>query len=125
RSCRSSKWGVLPARANDRGGLGWRMRILACALGMAACLAAGRAEADVSKAMAAAKDNLPADTQLVVVLDVATMFKSPLTGKLIDALRSEGREFREVHDTVKKACGWDPLSVIEGVVIGADPKSER
>jgi hypothetical protein len=100
------------------------MRSFSCALGVAVCLVGSRAEADVSKAMAAAKDNLPADTQVVVAIDVAAIYKSPLFQKAFDALKSVERDFGEGHALIKGACGWDPLSVIEGIVIGADPKND-
>jgi hypothetical protein len=101
------------------------MRILSCAVvGVAVCLATGRAEADVGKAMAAAKDNLPADTQLLVVVDVAAIYKSPLFARVLEAVKREERDLEEVHGVITAACGWDPFSVVEGVVIAADPKND-
>jgi hypothetical protein len=102
-----------------------RMRTISCALGVVACLIASRtAEADYSKAWAAAKDNLPASTTIIATIDVAAIYKSNLYGKALDAIKGIDRDIGEIHDLFKTACGWDPFSVIDGVVIGADPTKE-
>lgn len=99
------------------------MRILSCGLGLVVSLLASRADADVSKAMAAARDNLPADTQVVVAIDVAAVAKSPLFQQAVDAIKAEERDFAEAHALVRTACGFDPLTVVEGAVIAAAPES--
>jgi hypothetical protein len=101
------------------------MRTRVCVVGALACLVAGSpAEADVSKAWAAAKDNLPAHTQFVVAIDVAAIYKSPLYGKALEMFRGIDREFGKLHAAIKSSCGWDPFSVIEGIVIAGDAKAE-
>ena len=100
------------------------MRTISCVLGVAGCLIASRAQADVSKAWAAAKDNLPANTMFIAAIDVAAIYKSPLYAKALDAFKSMDRDIDEVYTLIKGACGWDPASVVDGIVIAGDPKSE-
>jgi hypothetical protein len=97
------------------------MRNFSCALGVAACLIASRAEADVSKAWAAAKDNLPANTQFILAVDVAAIYKTALFPKAFEAFKGADRDIGELHGLLKTACGWDPISVIDGIVIAGDP----
>jgi len=101
------------------------MRILICALGLAVGLSTSRASADVSKAWAAAKNNLPSNTQFFVAIDVAALYKQPLFPKVFEAIKSVDKSIGEVHGAFKQACGWDPLSVIDGVVIAGDPNQRH
>src|SRR5262249_20438207 len=99
------------------------MRIL-CVLGVVACLAQ-RAEADVSKAWQAAKDNLPANTPIVIAVDVGALQKSPALPHLVETLRAEERGFREAYNAFRTGCNVDPLSLVDGFVVAGDPKSDE
>ena len=99
------------------------MRALVCVVTMLAALSS-RAEADTSKAWAAARDNLPASTRAVGALDVAAIVKTAAFGKIFELVMKEERDLREAHALVKKACQVDPLAVIEGVVVAGDPRQD-
>jgi hypothetical protein len=96
------------------------MRIITCALGLAVGLSARSASADYSKAWAAAKDNLPANTQFVLAVDVAAVFKQPLFPKALEAFKDLDKDLAEGHTKFKQACGFDPLSVVDGIVVAGD-----
>lgn len=95
------------------------MRALVCVVMLAALQS--RAEADTSKAWAAARDNLPATTRAVGAIDLGAVVKTPSFGKLLGLLMKEEKDFREGYEMVKKACKVEPSSVIEGVVFAGDP----
>jgi len=97
------------------------MRKVSCVLGAIACLISARADADVSKAWAAAKDNLPSNTQFIVAIDVAAIYKTALFPKALEAFKGMDRDIGEAHALIKRSCGWDPVSVIDGIVIAGDP----
>jgi hypothetical protein len=101
------------------------MRAITCALVVVLGLGAGTARADVSKAWAAAKDNLPGNTQIFVAVDVAALAKLPMFGKVLAAVEKEERDLDKAHKLITKACGWDPITVIEGVVIAGDPTTKK
>jgi hypothetical protein len=84
-----------------------------------------RAEADTSKAWAAARDNLPAATRAVGAIDLGAVVKTPSFGKLLALLMKEEKDFREGYEMVKKACKVEPSSVIEGVVFAGDPTTGK
>jgi hypothetical protein len=95
------------------------MRSIVCVLGLVGCFT-NRAEADVSKAWAAAKDHLPASTQFVFTFDVAAISRSPLFSKAFDLLATVERQIGVFRGLGRTACDWDPISVIEGVVIAGN-----
>lgn len=101
------------------------MRTISSILGVAVCLIASTAEADVSKAWAAAKDNLPASTNFIVSIDVAAIYKTPLFQKAFEAITGMERDIAEAHGLLKTACGWDPISVVDGIVLAGDLKAEQ
>jgi hypothetical protein len=96
-----------------------------CVLGVVVCLVSTRADADVSKAWQAAKDNLPASTPIVLAVDVAALQKSPALPHLIETLKAEERGFREAYNAFRAGCNLDPLSMVDGFVIAADPKADE
>lgn len=99
------------------------VKALSCALMVVSALTASRANADVSKAWASAKQVLPADTRAVLVIDAATATRTRAFSKLFDLVRREERDLREAYDRIKNSCGVDPLKAISGVVIAGDPSS--
>jgi hypothetical protein len=76
----------------------------------------GQARADASRAWAAAKAGLPADAQVVIGIDVATVQKTQLFATFYPKLRDQP-EFAKVLDAIKDGCKIDPLAVIQGVVV--------
>lgn len=100
------------------------MRALVCAVVMLVALQS-RAAADTSKAWAAARDNLPAQTRAIGAIDVAAIVKSAAYARLFELVMKEERDVREAYTLIKKACQVDPAAVIEGVVVAGDPAQDR
>jgi hypothetical protein len=86
----------------------------ACALVVAA---SSPAAADVGKAWSAAKDNLPASTDVVLAIDVAKGVAMPSFGKLVAAAIKQEHDVGEGLDAIKRLCNIDAPKVIDGVVI--------
>lgn len=85
----------------------------------------GSAAADTSKAWATARDQLPATTRAVAVIDVAAGAKTQIGMKLLEVAIKEERDIRELYGLVKKVCQADPVSLVEGIVIAGDPATGR
>src|SRR5690349_17886579 len=83
----------------------------------------GQARADTSRAWAAAKAGLPADAQVVIGIDVATVQKTQLFATFYPKLRDQP-EFAKVLDAIKDGCKIDPLAVIQGVVVALSGSQE-
>ncbi|MEO8700341.1 MAG: hypothetical protein ABI867_09870 [Kofleriaceae bacterium] len=84
-----------------------------------------RAEADVSKAWAAASANLPAETRAIGAIDVAVAVKSPSFAQVFELLQKEEKDIRMAYELVKTNCKIDPVQVVEGVVIAGTPDHGR
>jgi hypothetical protein len=78
-------------------------------------LASVPARADITKAWAAAKASLPADTKAVIGIDITALQKSELFKALIAQMM--GSDGRAKLDAMKAACKVDPLTALQGVVI--------
>lgn len=96
-----------------------------CAGVAIACLAASPASADVSKAWAAAKANLPATTELVVGFDVAAAVATPTFAKLFPLVVKEERDLEQGISLVKAACKLDPVASVDGIVVAARPEPDE
>jgi hypothetical protein len=77
----------------------------------------GSARAD-GKAWTAAKAGLPADTKLVVGIDVATVQKTQLFATYYPKLHDKP-EAAKVLDAIKDGCKLDPVSVVQSLVVAA------
>lgn len=100
--------------------------LAACAAATAAlCAMPGHASADAARAWAAAKDNLPAQTALVVGADLTAITKSKLFGTLMPVLFAKEPDARKVFDTIKTTCKIDPLTAIQGVVYATDAERKQ
>jgi hypothetical protein len=99
--------------------------IPAVLIGVASVCVSVRAEADVTKAWAAAKDNLPAETRAIGAIDVAVAVKSPSFAQLFTLLQNEEKEIKLAYEVVKSACKLDAVQVVEGVVVAGTPERER
>lgn len=100
------------------------MRTVSWVLVLTACLI-GRADADVGKAWSAAKDSLPANAEFIAGVDVAAAVKTAWFPSVLDFVRAEERDFDRGHMMIKGACGFDPLTVVDGFVVAGSPKGEQ
>jgi hypothetical protein len=82
----------------------------------------GQARGDATRAWAAARVGLPADTRVVIGVDVATVQKTQLFATYYPKLR-EQPDIARLLDAIKDGCKLDPLAVIQGIVFAAS--SER
>lgn len=88
---------------------------------MLACLIASRADADVAKAWNAAKNHAGPGARTMIAVDVAAITKLPSFTKVFEAARGTERDFELGYALIRGACGFDPVSVVDGVVIAVDP----
>jgi hypothetical protein len=92
-----------------------RIRILAAAM-LSLIVLPGRAHADPARAWAAARAGLPADTKLVVGIDVAAAQKTQLFATLFPKLRDRP-DVAAAFDAIKTSCKLDPLAIVQGAVL--------
>ncbi len=92
----------------------------AAAAAVALCAIPGRADADAARAWAAAKDNLPAQTALVIGADLTAIMKSQIFSQFLPLALSREPGARKLFETIKTSCKIDPLNAIHGVVYAAD-----
>ena len=85
-------------------------------------VAAGSARAD-SRAWAAAKAGLPADTRLVIGVDVTAAQKTQLFATYYPKLH-DSPEAGKVLDAIKDGCKLDPLAVIGSVLVASGDDDE-
>jgi hypothetical protein len=88
------------------------------ALALSTAAVHGQARADVSRAWAAAKAGLPADTKIVVGVDVAAVQKTQLFATYYPRLHDRP-EVAGLLDAIKDGCKLDPLAVIQGIVFAS------
>lgn len=93
---------------------------------LSVCAAASAtAEADVSKAWTAAKDNLPAATKAIGAVDVAVAVKTKSFKVVWDLLLREERDLRQVYEGIQQGCKLDLVQTIQGFVVAGDPDADR
>jgi hypothetical protein len=78
----------------------------------------GQARADAARAWAAARAGLPADTKVVIGVDVATVQKTQLFTEFYPKLRDQPN-IASLLDAIKDGCKIDPLAVIQGIVFAS------
>jgi hypothetical protein len=78
----------------------------------------GQARADAARAWAAAKAGLPADTKVVIGVDVAAVQKTQLFATFYPKLHDQP-DVAKVLDAMKDGCKIDPLAVIQGIVFAS------
>jgi hypothetical protein len=78
-----------------------------------------QARADNARAWNAAKAGLPAETKVVVSIDVAAIQKSQLFTTFYPKLL-EKAEYAKAMDAMKSACKIDALAAVQGVVFASD-----
>jgi hypothetical protein len=84
----------------------------------ALCLHPQRADADASKAWAAAKANLPSSTHVLVGMDVNALTRSPLFSMLFPLVVAQQPDFKEGLSVLEKVCQLNPMKAIDGLVVG-------
>lgn len=98
-------------------------RVLAVAA--AVCLLPLRADADASKAWAAAKANLPADTHVLLGMDVAAVTSSSVFRTVFPLLLSQQSEMKDTFSLLETTCKIDPMKAIDGFVVGTAKDSDH
>lgn len=91
----------------------------------ALCAAPHLAAADAARAWAAAKDNLPAQTALVVGADLTTITKSQIFSTFVPLAMAKEPEARKAFETIKTSCKIDPMTAIQGVVYATDAERKQ
>jgi hypothetical protein len=86
----------------------------------ALCAAPDRAAADAARAWAAAKDNLPAQTALVIGADLTAITKTKLFSTFLSLAMAKEPDAKKVFETIKTSCKIDPLAAVHGVVYATD-----
>ena len=86
----------------------------------ALCAAPDRAAADAARAWAAAKDNLPAQTALVIGADLTAITRSQIFNTLVTLAMAKEPDAKKVFETIKTSCKIDPMTAVQGVVYAAD-----
>lgn len=94
----------------------------ACAAAAVAALCAlpERAGADPARAWAAARDNLPARTALVIGADLAAITKSQIFNMFLPLALAKEPDAKKLLETIKTSCKIDPMTAIHGVVYATD-----
>lgn len=102
-----------------------RMRTagILAALALSTAALHGQARADVARAWAAARAGLPADTKVVIGVDVAVVQKTQLFATFYPKLHDQP-DVAKVLDAIKTGCKIDPLAVIQGIVIASSGEHE-
>ncbi len=78
----------------------------------------GPARADTARAWAAARAGLPADTKVVIGVDIAAVQKTQLFATFYPKLHDQP-DIAKVLDAMKDGCKIDPLAVIQGIVVAS------
>jgi hypothetical protein len=94
--------------------------LVAPVFAVAVCLVPLRADADAAKAWAAAKTNLPSTTNVLVGLNLTTLTKSSLFSMAFPLLLAQQPDVKSGLDLIKTTCKIDPMTVIDGLVVGMD-----
>jgi hypothetical protein len=83
----------------------------------------GQARADTARAWAAAKAGLPADTKVVIGVDVATVQKTQLFATFYPKLHDQP-DVAKVLDAMKDGCKLDPVLIIQGIVVASSGEQD-
>jgi hypothetical protein len=81
----------------------------ACAAA-ALCAFTQHADADPARAWAAAKDNLPAQTAIVIGADLTAIAKSQMFSQLLPLALAKEPDAQKLFETIKTTCKIDPLT---------------
>lgn len=100
--------------------MGAKSIVHAAVAALALCAISGRADADPARAWAAARDNLPAQTALVIGADLTAISKSQAWSQLLPRALAGAPDAQKVLETIRTSCKIDPLTAIHGVVYATD-----
>lgn len=102
------------------------MRYRLPSIAMLAVLVAPRlAGAETSRAWAAAKDNLPANTAIVMNVNIAALAKSQVVSQMLPMLLGADQDAKKTFDMFKSECKLDPFSAMQSVLVGTDAAQEH
>lgn len=76
-----------------------------------------RADANVGKAWAAAKANVPAETSVLVGIDMTAVQQSQLFSMAFPKLLAKQSDLKEGLELIETTCTIDPLTAITGLVV--------
>ena len=102
---------------------GMRTAGILAALALSTAALHGQARADVARAWTAARAGLPADTKVVIGVDVAAVQKTQLFATFYPKLHDQP-DIAKLLDALKSGCKIDPLAVIQGIVIASSGEHE-
>jgi hypothetical protein len=97
----------------------------ALGVAIALCLVPVTAQADASKAWAAAKANVPGTAALIVGLDIAALTKAPLFKMGFPVLLGQKPEIKATLELLQSTCQIDPLTAIDGFVVATDKDQKQ
>jgi hypothetical protein len=100
--------------------MGYLEGLVGVALAVCTVSLATPAFAGPTKAWAAAKTALPADTSIAIAVDVTALSKSKTFQKLLPPLLGSDRDMKQGLDELKATCKIDPLVAIKSLVVGLD-----
>src|ERR1041385_6322331 len=83
------------------------------------------AGAETSRAGAAAGDNLPADTAIVMNVNVASLAKSQIVSQMLPMMLAADQDAKKTFDLLKSECGLDPFRAMQSVLIGTDAAQQH
>jgi hypothetical protein len=98
------------------------MRTVGIVAAVALSFTALQAHAD-TKAWTAAKAGLPDDTKILIGIDLTAIQKTQTFAALFPKLRDKA-EVATMLDALKDSCKVDPLTVVQGIVVGLSTNQE-
>jgi hypothetical protein len=93
------------------------------ALALSTAALHGQARADTARAFSAAKAGLPADTKIVIGVDIAVVQKTQLFATFYPKLHDQP-DVAKLLDAMKDGCKLDPLAVIQGIVVASSGEQD-
>lgn len=95
-------------------------RLLAAWVLIGIVLVQSRAEAGAGRAWSAARDVLPADTEIVLGANVATIRGTKVFARFLAAVVRAEPDVQEGQDIVRKGCGIEMMTVAQDIVVAMD-----
>jgi hypothetical protein len=83
------------------------------------------AGAETSRAWAAAKDNLPADTAIVMNVNIAALAKSQIVSQMLPMMLGADEDAKKTLDIFKSECKLDPFTAMQSVLVGTDAAQQH
>jgi len=83
------------------------------------------AGAETSRAWNAARDNLPADTAIVMNVNIAALAKSQIVSQMLPMMLGADQDAKKTFDMFKSECKLDPFSAMQSVLVGTDAAQQH